>query len=61
MHGQFSAPQIEYSLGGSNKNDSHVYFMLQVFRVILLLSNCTIVCQIILLFDFKCCYDATLW
>ncbi len=33
---QFSVPQIEYPLGGSSKNGSHVYFVLQVFRVILL-------------------------
>ncbi len=28
--------QIEYPLGGSSKKGSHIYFMLQVFRVILL-------------------------
>ncbi len=33
---QFSAPQIEYALGGSSKKGSHVYFMLQIFWVILL-------------------------
>ncbi len=34
--GQFSVPQIEYSLGGTSKKGSHVYFLLQVFWVILL-------------------------
>ncbi len=33
---KFSVPQIEYSLGGSSKKGSHVYFPLQVFWVILL-------------------------
>ncbi len=33
---QFSVPQIEYPLGGSSKKGSHVYFLLQVFWVILL-------------------------
>ncbi len=33
---QFSVPQIEYPLGGSRKNGSHVYFLVQVFWVILL-------------------------
>ncbi len=33
---QFSVPQIEYLLGGSSKKGSHVYFLLQVFFVILL-------------------------
>ncbi len=33
---QFSVPQIEYPLGGSSKKGSHVYFVLQVFWVILL-------------------------
>ncbi len=33
---QFSEPQIEYPLGGSSKKSSHVYFLLQVFWVILL-------------------------
>ncbi len=33
---QFSEPQIEYPLGGSSKKGSHVYFLLQVFWVILL-------------------------
>ncbi len=44
---QFSVPQIEYSLGGSSKNGSHVYFLLHVFWVILLF------CQIVLLFDIN--------
>ncbi len=35
---QFSVPQIEYPLGGSSKKGSHVYFLLQVFRLILLLD-----------------------
>ncbi len=35
MH-QFSVPQIEYPLGGSSKTGSHVYFLLQVFWVVLL-------------------------
>ncbi len=33
---QFSVPQIENPLGGSSKKGSHVYFLLQVFWVILL-------------------------
>ncbi len=33
---QLSVPQIEYPLGGSSKKGSHVYFLLQVFWVILL-------------------------
>ncbi len=33
---EFSVPQIEYSLVGSSKKGSHVYFLLQVFWVILL-------------------------
>ncbi len=33
---EFSVPQIEYPLGGSSKKCSHVYFLLQVFWVILL-------------------------
>ncbi len=33
---QFSVPQIEYTLEGSSKKGSHVYFLLQVFWVILL-------------------------
>ncbi len=33
---QFSVPQIEYPLGGSSTKDSDVYFLLQVFWVILL-------------------------
>ncbi len=44
---QFSVPQIEYQLGGSSKKGSHVYFLLQVFWVILLF------CQIVLLFDIN--------
>ncbi len=36
---QFSVPQIEYPLGGSSKNSSHVYFLLQVFWVILLFDT----------------------
>ncbi len=43
----FSVPQIEYPLRGSSKNSSHVYFLLQVFWVILLF------CQIVLLFDIN--------
>ncbi len=37
ISGQFSVPQIEYPLGGSSQKCSHVYFLLQVFWVILLL------------------------
>ncbi len=44
---QFSVPQIEYPLGGSSKKGGHVYFLLQVFWVILLF------CQIVLLFDIN--------
>ncbi len=33
---QFPVPQIEYPPGGSSKKGSYVYFMLQVFWVILL-------------------------
>ncbi len=41
---EFSVPQIEYPLGGSSKNDSHVYFLLHVFLGnTIVLSNCTIV------------------
>ncbi len=44
---QFSIPQIQYPLGGSSKKGSHVYFLLQVFCVILLF------CQIVLLFEIN--------
>ncbi len=44
---EFSVPWIEYPLVGSSKKGSHVYFLLQVFWVILLF------CQIVLLFDIK--------
>ncbi len=44
---QFSVPQIEYPLGGSCKKGSHVYFLLQVFWVILLF------CQVVLLSDIN--------
>ncbi len=40
---QFSLPQREYSLGGSSKRGSHVYFLLIVAMVLLLW------CQIVLL------------
>ncbi len=40
---QFSVPQIEYPLGGSNKKRSHVYFLFIVAIVLLLW------CQIVLL------------
>ncbi len=51
---QFSVPQIEYPLGGSSKKGSHVYFLLQVFWVILLFfSNCTIV--------WYKCQNSTIW
>ncbi len=33
---EFSVPQIEYPHGGNSKKGSHVYFLLQVFGVILL-------------------------
>ncbi len=33
---EFSVPQIKYPLGGSSKTGMHVYFLLQVFWVILL-------------------------
>ncbi len=33
---EFSVPQLECPLGGNNKQGSHVYFLLQVFWVILL-------------------------
>ncbi len=36
FHGQFLVSQIEYPLRDSSKKGSHVYFMLQVFWVILL-------------------------
>ncbi len=36
MNKQFSVPQIEYQLGAVAKKGSHVYFLLQVFWVILL-------------------------
>ncbi len=41
---EFSVPRIEYPLEGSSKIGSHVYFLLQVFWVILL-------------FCHKCCAD----
>ncbi len=44
---EFSVPQIEYPLGGSTKKGSHVYFLLTVFRVILLFH------QIVLLSDIN--------
>ncbi len=44
---QFSVPQIEYPLGGSTKKGSNVYFLLQVFWVILLFH------QIVLLNDIN--------
>ncbi len=41
---QFLVPQIEYTLGGSSKKGSHVYFLLIVAMVQLLWpSDCTIV------------------
>ncbi len=46
-HNQFLVPQIEYPLGGSSKKGSHVYFLLQVFWVILLFY------QIVLLSDIN--------
>ncbi len=33
---EFTVPRIGYPLGGISKNGSHVYVLLQVFRVILL-------------------------
>ncbi len=33
---QFSVPQIEYTLGGTSKMGSHVYFLLMVAMVLLL-------------------------
>ncbi len=33
---KFSVPKIEYPLGGNSKKGSYVYFLLQVFWVILL-------------------------
>ncbi len=36
MFTQLSVPQIEYTLGGSSKRDSHVYFQLIVAMVLLL-------------------------
>ncbi len=33
---QFSVPQIEYTLGGTSKKGSHVYFLLIVAVIILL-------------------------
>ncbi len=44
---QFSIPQIEYPLRSSSKKCNHLYFMLQVFWIILLF------CQIVLLFDIN--------
>ncbi len=57
---QFSVPQIEYPLDRSSKKCSHVYFLLQVFWVILLF------CQIVLLFDINVtmvtwCHNSTIW
>ncbi len=44
---QFSVPQIEYPLGGSNKTSSHVYFLLKIDMVsdstTIVVSDCTIV------------------
>ncbi len=39
---QFSVPQVKYPLGGISKKDNHVYFLLQVFCVILSCHNSTI-------------------
>ncbi len=47
IHDKFLVPQIEYPPEGSNKNGSHVYFLLQVFWVTLLF------CQIVLLSDIN--------
>ncbi len=44
---QFSVPQVEYPLGGSSKKGSHIYFLLQVFCIILLFF------QIVVLFDIN--------
>ncbi len=44
---QFSVPQIEYPPGGSSNKGSHVYFLLQVFWVMLLFCK-------------KCCSNATM-
>ncbi len=44
---QFSVPLIKYPLGGRSKKGSHVYFLLQVFWVMLLF------CQIVLLSDIN--------
>ncbi len=44
---EFSVPRIEHPLGDSSKKGSHVYFLLQVFEVILL-------------FWYKCCCDSTM-
>ncbi len=61
---EFPVPRIEYPLGGSSKKGSHVYFLLQVFWVILSF------CQIILLFDIDVvlmstmvtwCHNSTIW
>ncbi len=37
--GKFSVPLIEYPLRGSSKNGSHIYFLLEVFCVILLFDT----------------------
>ncbi len=44
--GQFSVPQIEYTLGGITKKGSHVYFLLQVFWVILLFHQIVLLSNI---------------
>ncbi len=36
---QFSVPQIEYTLGGTSKMGSHIYFLLIVAMVLLLLRH----------------------
>ncbi len=43
MHSEFAVPQIEYPLGGSSKQGSHIYFLLIVAMALLLW------CQIVLL------------
>ncbi len=39
MQNKFSVPQIEYPLGDSSKKGSHIFFLLQVFWVILFFSG----------------------
>ncbi len=42
---EFSIPQIEYTLGGTSKMGSHVYFLLIVAMVLLLRRHIVLLCH----------------